>query len=249
MDMFTILLSAIALLFIGLIVCVAFILMTAPVSIPYFKASFSKDKYALLMVHNNGMISLCPAKFANSRAILSNGLAKFIKQGLKGSYTLGNIRCDLVHSEVAFMVEDQTLGVFDELERAGIKNYRDLITRANQAVLIRRGLLQKQEFSKKELDDIKLARDFIIENSKLLTPVIRELDMQIMMQNCTLSPQRLAADSEETTALIAKQYKLMTTGKKALGGSSSPINMKTIMIIGIVLVICGLGATFLMGNK
>lgn len=248
MDMFTILLSAIALLFIGLVICIAFILMTAPVSIPYFKASFSKDKYALLMVHNNGVISLIPAKFANSRAILSNGLAKFIKQGLRGSYTLGNIRCDLVHSEVAYMVEDQTLGIFDELERAGIKNYRDLITRANQAILIKKGLLQQQEFTQKQLNDIKFARDFVLENTKLLAPIVRELDMQIMMQNCTLSPQRLAADSEETTALIAKQYKNLTQGKKSLADNSSPVNMKTIVIIGVVLVICGIGATFLMNR-
>lgn len=251
MDMFTILLCVIALLFLGLVVTLAALLISAPVSIPYLKASLSKDKYALLMVHNNGVISLTPAKFANSRAILSNGLAKFIKQGLKGSYSIGNIRCDLVHSEVAYMIEDQTLGVFDELKRAGIDNYRDLITRANQATLIRMGLLNQKEFTPNQIEEIKLSREFMLNNTKLITPIIRELNVQDMMQNCTLSPQRLAADTEETTALIAKQYRGLTQGKKYSEGSSGglPINGKTIIIIAIVLIICGIGATFLMNQK
>lgn len=252
MDMFTILLIVIALMFIALVVTIAVILISAPVSIPYLKASMSKDKYALLMVHNNGVISLNPAKFANSRAILSNGLAKFIKQGLKGSYSIGNIRCDLVHSEVAYMIEDQTLGVFDELKRAGIDNYRDLITRANQATLIRMGLLNQKEFTANQIEQIKLSREFMLNNTKLITPIIRELNVQDMMQNCTLSPQRLAADTEETTALIAKQYRGLAQGKKFLEGSSGgglPINGKTIIIIAIVLIICGIGATFLMNKK
>lgn len=249
MDMMTTMLAIIAVLFLFLVVCIAIIVISAPVCIPYFKSAISKNKYALFMVHDNGAITIEPAKFANSRAILSNGLAGYIKQGLKGSYTVGNIRCDLVHSEVAPMIEDSTLGVFDELKRAGINDIHDLITRANQATLISMGILNQKEFSKKQLEQIKLSRDYMLANTKLLTPAIRELNVHDMMANCEISPQRIAADSEEQIALVAKQYTTMLLGKKEdEGKSGGSLNPKTVMIIGVVILFVAMGAVFLMNG-
>lgn len=231
----------IALLGMGIFACVAYIIVTLPVSQPYFSASFSKHKYALLTINKNGVLTIQPAKFKNGRAALSKSTAKFIKTGLNGSYSLGNIRCDLVHNDVGAIIEDSTLGVFAELEKCGIKDIAELTQRANQAVLINLGLLNKKEFTQSELDRINTLANYTLDNLQLLSPAVRKLNVNDMLKNCKFDSQILSADNEESIALIARQYRTLLTGKKE---TEDGMNIKTIVIIGVVIIAVALGAAF-----
>lgn len=240
------LLGVIAILFVVIVALSLFIIVTFPVSKPYFLAVLSKSKYALLQISKNGTISIEPAQFRNSRAVVSNGLAKFIKQGLHGSYTLGTIRCDLVHSEVAPMIEDSTLGVFEQLESVGISDIQDLLTRVNRSIMLKLGLINREELTPAELENVKLARQYYLNNVTLLAPAVRELRVHDMIKNCVVSPASISADLEESTALVAKQYRAMVQGKKEAGLKGGEINIKLIAVIGVLVVLAGLALCFFM---
>lgn len=234
-------LMIIALLGIVIFACICYIVVTLPVSKPYFSASFSKHKYALLTINKNGVLTIQPAKFKNGRAALSKATAKFIKTGLNGSYSIGNIRCDLVHNDVGAIIEDSTLGIFKELEKCGIRDIGELTQRANQAAMIKLGLLDKKEFSQYDIDRINTLSTYTMENLQLLAPAVRMLNVNDMLKNCKLDSQSLSADNEEAIALIARQYRTLLTGKKENEGG---LDMKTVIIGGVVLIAVALGAAF-----
>ena len=236
-------LSLYALFILIIAVLVAYILMTLPVGLEYFKAAFSKDKYALMVVDKNGVFRLKAAKFRNGRATLSPGMAKFLKMGLKGSYSLGSIRVDLVHSNVAPMIEDSTLGVFAELKKAGIEDIQELTKRCNQAALKEAKLINPETLSAKEKERILYVSDFIKNNITLVSPLVYELNVHDMIKNCSIDPIQLAAETEESVAIIASQYNKML-GKKPI--KEGGMDMKLMIIIGIVVIGLALGATFFM---
>lgn len=219
-----------------LIACLGgYVLMTAPIALEYFKAVLSKDKYGLFIIDKNGVFRFKAAKFRNGRATLPHGLSKYLKMGLHGSYSFGSIRCDLVHSSIAPMIEDSTLGVFQELEKIGIKDIGELTAVCNKAALLNANILNPATLTSHEREKIEYISNYYMNNIQLFAPAVRELDVHSMLKNCVIDPTVLSADTEESTAIIAAQYsKLM--GKKTL--SEGGMDMKMIVIIGIV-VICG----------
>lgn len=224
-------------------ILVAYIIMTLPVGAEYFKAAISKDKYALFIVDKNGVFHIKAAKFRNGRATLSQGMAKFLKMGLKGSYSLGSIRIDLVHSNVAPMIEDSTLGVFNQLKEVGIDNIQELTKRCNQAALMEAKLINPEILSDREKERILYVSDYIKKHITLLSPVVYELNVYEMVNNCSIDPIVLAAETEEDTAIIASQYNKLLGKKSPKDGAP---NMKMLIIIGIIIIGLALGATFFM---
>lgn len=224
-------------------VLVAYIIMTMPVGVEYFKAAFSKDKYALMIVDKNGVFRLRAAKFRNGRATLSQGMAKFLKMGLKGSYSLGSIRVDLVHSNVAPMIEDSTLGIFAELKKAGIDDIQELTKRCNQAALLQAKLINPDMLTSKDKEQILYVSNFIKNNITLVSPLVYELKVHDMLENCFIDPVQLAAETEESVAIIASQYNKLLGKKSPKEGG---MDIKVMIIIGIVVIGLALGATFFM---
>jgi hypothetical protein len=236
-------LSLYALFILIIAVLIAYVVLTLPVGMEYFKAALSKDKYALLIVDKNGVFRIRSAKFRNGSATLSQGMAKFLKTGLHGSLSLGSIRCDLVHSSVAPMIEDSTLGVFKELKKAGIEDIQELTARCNQAALIKDHIINPKTLSSQEKERIAYVSNYVKTHITLLSPVIYELNTHDMIKNCSIDPVVLAADTEESTALIASQYSKMM-GKKSPKDNGP--DGKIILIIGVVIIACALGVAFFM---
>ena len=232
---------ALLLLIIGCLV--AYVILTAPMGLEYFKAAISKDKYSLFILDKNGVFRFRTARFRNGGAVLPKGIAKYIKNGLHGSYSFGSIRCDVIHSSIAPMIEDTTLGVFEELKKIGIEDIDELTMLYNKATLLKYNVINPKTLTPAEKERIEYVSKYVMENTKLLAPAVRELKIHDMLKNCTVDPNILAADTEEQTALIAAQYAKLIGKRKTPDGSP---NTGMIMVIGIIIVVIGLAAAFFM---
>jgi hypothetical protein len=218
-----------------------YIVLTKPIAWEYFKAAISKDKYGLYIVDKNGVFNFKAAKFRNGKATLPNSLSKYLKMGLHGSYSLGSIRCDLVHSSVASIIEDNTLAIFQELEKNGIKDIGELTAACNRMALEKCKILNPATLTPLEREKVEYVANYAMNNISLLSPAIVELKVHDMLKNCVIDPTVISAATEETTAMIAAQYSKLMGAKKPGEGGFDP---KMLMIIGIVVIGGALAAAF-----
>jgi len=227
-----------------IIACLAvYLIMTMPVAWEYFKAVLSKDKYGLFIIDKNGVFKFKAAKFRNGKASLPNSMSKYLKMGLHGSYSLGSIRCDLVHSSVAPMIEDSTLAIFQELEKVGIKDIGELTAACNRVALERCNILNPATLTALEREKVEYIANYAMNNLTLLGPAVVELKGHDMLKNCVIDPTVISAATEETTAMVASQYSKLMGVKKP---GESGLDPKMLMIIGIVIIGGALAAAFFM---
>ena len=90
---------ALLLLIIGCLV--AYVILTAPMGLEYFKAAISKDKYGLFILDKNGVFRFRTARFRNGGAVLPKGLPNISKMDYTVLTHSVQFRCDVIHSSIA----------------------------------------------------------------------------------------------------------------------------------------------------
>lgn len=207
---------------------VLFIAITAPVSIPYFKAKLSKDKYLLLVLDKTHRVKFLSAKMTSS-VVEAQGLkyAAYVKNDNSGSYNLGAVKMDVISSGNALIHQDQYISAINMMQKLGIESEEDAALLVNERMKLQ-GYNIPEGYRIPSLADIP--KDCDVE---VLVPMFNRVSLSDLGRWLKITPETIKGWCESEKDLMKKHL----TRKDGSAKSGSPSGLILAIAIGAVALI------------
>ena len=178
--------------------------MAKPVIVPYLRASFG-SRYAAFVLDKTNRFRIEPAKLQNG-VITVPGFKNmsWVKFGDKGSYTLGNCRCDILLDCASIADEADYSAVIEELERVGVPDLRTLTLQMNIIHAERAGITLNR-YNLRRISDI--VEEYPDLNFEIIYPLIGRMDVRTLANWCESTPQVVASNIAEGVSIEADDVK------------------------------------------
>lgn len=208
---------------------VIFIVLTAPVSIPYLKTVLSKDKYMLLVLDKTHRIKMMSGKLI-SNVVEATGInyAAYVKNDDSGSYNLGSVKLDVISSGNALVHHDQYISAIETMRKLGIESEEDAAAVVTNYLLQKRGLELPVGTRIPNLSVIPKDEDIDV-----LIPIFNRVSISDLGRWLTITPETIKGWSEAEKDLLKKRLTKKDGNPK--GNSSSGLILA--IAIGAVALI------------